>query len=106
MQFEAVFKKMANSLTEVYRGLSLLVARVIVQAYCFCRKLPTGLRAASQSLRLAFDTLEAKSKCKNYSPQDPVTTVFEANSRPDPAFMDPDDYDQYELFQEPMRHRG
>ena len=101
IQFEEAYLKMTNSLTEVYSGLSILEARVVVQACCFCKKLPTGDRAASQSLRLAFDTLEAKSKwCKNNSPTDPDTTVRKANCEPDPAYMDPDEYDQYELFQE------
>ena len=91
---------MANSLVEVCKGLTIFEARVIVQAYCFCRNLPMRLRVAKPSLRLAFDTLEAQSKCKNYSPPKPVTTVVDASSQPDPAYMDPDDYDQSEFFQE------
>ena len=71
-QFEAVYKRMANSLTEVYKGFTFLEARVIVQAYCFCRNLPMGLRVARLPLRLVFDTLEAESKCKNCSPPNPV----------------------------------
>ena len=58
------------------------------------------MRPAIQSLRLAFDTLEAKSRCINFSPPDPVTTIRKINCEPDPANMDVDEYDQYELFHE------
>ena len=58
--FEAAYLEMANSLVEFYSGLSLIKARTIVQVYCHCRKLPTGVRPAVSSLRLAFDTLDVK----------------------------------------------
>ena len=90
----------AVTLTNHYCGLSLLEAQVIVQAYCICRILPTGVRPAPASFKLAFDTTAAKVMCSNFSPPDPATSIRKSNFQLDPGNMFATEYDQYEIFQE------
>ena len=98
--FNAAYSGMSMSIVECYDGLSLVEARTIVQAYCHCRNLPTCVRPALASFRLAFDTLEAKARCKKNTPPDSVATLRNLNCEKDPDSLDVDEYDQYELFQE------
>ena len=96
--FDAAYLEMSLSIVECYVGLNLVEARTIVQAYFHSRNLPTCVRPAMASFRLAFDTLEAKARCNNFTPPDPVMTSRNLNCEQDPGFMDVDEYDQYELF--------
>ena len=99
-EFEVIYLDTAVDLTNHYQGLSLLEAQVIVQAYCICRKLPTGVRPAPASYKLAFDTSAAKIMCANFSPPDPATSIRKSNLQPDLRSMFVTEYDQYEVFQE------
>ena len=71
--FDAAYLEMAFSLVNFYSGLSPAEARSIVQAYCHCRKLPTGVRPTISLFRLAFDTTRP---CYNNSQDQVVNQIL------------------------------
>ena len=83
LQFETIYRKMADSFVDIYKGFTVVEARVIVQPYCLCRSLPLKNRASSAAIRLAFETTEAQSRCADYMPPDPVSTVVKTFQEPD-----------------------